>query len=377
RFTNKLLNQDESDESDKDQSLDNNSEAEQDQIMAVDKWGKKKQKKKKTFGFYNRPQALKLNYNQYEEVKENSETEAQKQIDSSIIENSETEALKQIDSSIIENLETEALKQIDSSIIENSETEALKQIDSSIIKNSETKFTLVKLDELDLEFFETVSNEKRNEKKRECVEENFVIIKKKRNNQSKDYQFSDINIQNVKINQMSLKRLLENDRLCDSILEAFFRTVGNDKKTYVLSSAVISNICFSGKSISTIRKKFDKIEIISGPVFRDNHWTLLFVNLKNRSVVYIDPFGAPKESSKTIFDNWKKFAQSKHELRDFEWTEREIQHSRQKLTDGVNCGVYVCYFFYLLLQDQKFLSIDSENIKFYRKFIYDKLTLRL
>ncbi|CAF0770138.1 unnamed protein product [Brachionus calyciflorus] len=120
RFTNKLLNQDESDQ----------------------------------------PQALQLNYNQYEEAKENSETKAP------------------------------------------------KQIDSSIIENSETKLTLVKLDVMDPNFFETV-------------------------NQSNDYQFSDINIQNVKINQMSLKRLLENDRLCDSILEAFFRTVGNDKKTYV------------------------------------------------------------------------------------------------------------------------------------------------
>ena len=49
----------------------------------------------------------------------------------------------------------------------------------------------------------------------------------------------------------------------------------------------------------------DNYDFISRPVFNNYHWTIMFVDLKNCSVLYIDPFEASKETTDMVMKNWK------------------------------------------------------------------------
>ncbi|CAF1096206.1 unnamed protein product [Brachionus calyciflorus] len=132
--------------------------------------------------------------------------------------------------------------------------EKIAEIITSTFENP--KLTIVKLDEIDPCLLELDCDIKRKEK------EDDLKISKKRKLDSKKV----VEIDNVEIDNESFRRLLENDRLCDS--------------------------------------KLDNYDFIFGPVFDNNHSTLMFVDLKNCSVLYIDPFGASKETTDMVMKNW-------------------------------------------------------------------------
>ncbi|CAF0973126.1 unnamed protein product [Brachionus calyciflorus] len=165
-------------------------------------------------------------------------------------------------------------------------------------------YTIVELDQIE-NYNESKTEVNDNVNKRKNIKEEKCIQKKIKTNDQINIQVDiELLVADIGISSDSLNKLKNNERLNDNIMEAFFRAVTNEKKHFILSSTLASGICFEGKTISTIRKKFDKFDLISGPVFKDSHWTLLFVRVREKKIYYIDPFGSSTEKLNQILNNW-------------------------------------------------------------------------
>ena len=87
-----------------------------------------------------------------------------------------------------------------------------------------------------------------------------------------------------------------------------------------------------------------------GPVFKNNnHWTLLFVNVKTLQVFYIDPFGALDYEVERVLMNWTKFCSKRAGLKKLKWMSSKTQHIIQ--SDQSSCGVLVSYFCQSMMED--------------------------
>ncbi|CAF0948675.1 unnamed protein product, partial [Brachionus calyciflorus] len=106
-----------------------------------------------------------------------------------------------------------------------------------------------------------------------------------------------------------------------------------------------------------ILAKLDNYNFIFGPVFNNNHWTLMFVNLKNCSVLYIDPFGASKETN----DMW--LSKARNDLKNLDWRKKEIENSKQSSNDTINYEEF----------RRHFLNKNYETQKPYEAMIFDDL----
>ncbi len=112
---------------------------------------------------------------------------------------------------------------------------------------------------------------------------------------------------------------------------------------------------------------------IAGPVHvNGNHWTLFFANLQKKKMFYLD--SAPSLSRNyekrcsMYFNNWKEFWGSKYKDENWQFIYLNEQHQ----TDGYNCGVFVCYYFYLLINDDETEILQkNERIDDFRKFIHE------
>ena len=65
----------------------------------------------------------------------------------------------------------------------------------------------------------------------------------------------------------------------------------------ILDPGVASNIDYNAsKAKSTFEKaslsELQRAQVIPGPVLKDKHWRLLFVDITEQAITYIDPFGA-------------------------------------------------------------------------------------
>ena len=69
----------------------------------------------------------------------------------------------------------------------------------------------------------------------------------------------------------------------------------------------------------------------------------------------------------SYFIAWKKFAATRTGLQHKIWKQSEIEF--QKQNDGYNCGVYVCYYFYLLIIGTERLLNDEIDINDFRNNI--------
>ncbi len=69
----------------------------------------------------------------------------------------------------------------------------------------------------------------------------------------------------------------------------------------------------------------------------------------------------------SFFAAWKKFAATRIGLQHKNWTLSEIEY--QKQNDGYNCGVFVCYYFYLLVSGDERLINEKYNINNFRLII--------
>ncbi|CAF0879159.1 unnamed protein product [Brachionus calyciflorus] len=242
--------------------------------------------------------------------------------------------------------------------------------------DAETVFTVVKLDPI-INLDESDLSDIQNKKRKSESSQIEISIKKKR--VEIDDELLELVVSDIEIGSNSIKRLVQNDMICDSVIEAFYRCICDQKKYFVLSSAVASGISFNGFSNSTIRKHMSKYDFIAGAVFRNKKWILLFISVKDQSLVYIDPMGANEKEVSNVLINWSKYADNRKEFKNYQWKSRQIEHSKQSPNDLTNCGVFLseenegCGF------ELKYLtqSNNYKRISLTGKFFVEKLCNKL
>ena len=106
-------------------------------------------------------------------------------------------------------------------------------------------------------------------------------------------------------------------------------------------------------------KNLSNIKFISGPVFKNgNHWCLIYIYLLTNDIYYIDPNGAHEDEAKNVENNMRKY------LNNTQLKLASINHQKQQ--DSYNCGVFVCHFFKLLIEnkiDSFSTQIDIDNYR--------------
>ena len=76
--------------------------------------------------------------------------------------------------------------------------------------------------------------------------------------------------------------------------------------------------------------------------FIENHWNGLLINVKNRSISIIDPFGIEEERFEKYFKSWCGYYNSRKDCLDLTWSKKSVTHQLQ--TDSYNCGPWCCFF---------------------------------
>ena len=144
---------------------------------------------------------------------------------------------------------------------------------------------------------------------------NIQIIKKKSPKSIDDLLVGKLN--NFNLFFSDIKSLQDNNWLNDNVIFNFMKT-----KTKLLG---ISCIILDSYSASFILKginldrtmhlgeEFIKYDFVSSPIhINDNHWCLLFINMKDNIFIYIDPNGVSQEDLDLNFNNWSCYT-SKYE----------------------------------------------------------------
>lgn len=100
---------------------------------------------------------------------------------------------------------------------------------------------------------------------------------------------------------------------------------------------------------------------------------MLFANILTKEITFIDPKRAEDDEIDNTFTNFVfNLKNSCKELSKITFTKLKIGHQVQQ--DSYNCGVFVCYFFVLLLNKK----LDDFNIEIkiddYRKAIIERIS---
>lgn len=140
----------------------------------------------------------------------------------------------------------------------------------------------------------------------------------------------------------------------------------------VLSYSQATSIIFYGKVYFEEEKnlQFDRYEWIVGPVLKKNHWTLFLANTKNSNFYYFNSLKNSLEKNlleATAFDNWITFC-AKIGMKQIIWSLKTINHTCQE--DSVNCGPFVCFYFYKVIKKEPLLT---DKIEVFREVIYQEL----
>ena len=82
------------------------------------------------------------------------------------------------------------------------------------------------------------------------------------------------------------------------------------------------------------------------------HWTFVGIDMANRQITYIDPFGSEHGAKhQAVRDNWERFCRNwnssdkkGHVRQDLptDYTVVTPPHTKQAKGDGRTCGIYVC-----------------------------------
>ena len=112
-------------------------------------------------------------------------------------------------------------------------------------------------------------------------------------------------------------------------------------KYHILSTAIASMIA-NGNLTITIRKNMTSFDFIAGGD-------------------YVEPMLASLEKKLSVLENWKLFCKNRIRLKEITWKTRYLDHIIQQTQDNYKCGVYFCYFFYVLI-NQKFCGLAKDFI---------------
>ncbi len=94
---------------------------------------------------------------------------------------------------------------------------------------------------------------------------------------------------------------------------------------------------------------------------------MLFISLVTKEVIYIDPKGTSTDKADTVTKNVNMHLAKIKNFKNLKLKSKIVNHQLQ--TDDYNCGVFVCYFYAILIEN-KFPNFDIKiDIDDYRKHI--------
>ena len=158
--------------------------------------------------------------------------------------------------------------------------------------------------------------------------------------------------------------------LTDTVIEAYMTSFAETTTLYVLPSIQASSIAEHGFTKTGIRKQLAHFEFIAGPIHIDkNHWALLFIDVGSQTVVYIDSRGENGPTTNKVLMNWNLFCRGREIMKDIKWNPISYSHVIQSTSDCSNCGVFACYFFKNLLNQNAAKLNSTFDINIFRNEI--------
>lgn len=108
-----------------------------------------------------------------------------------------------------------------------------------------------------------------------------------------------------------------------------------------------------------------------------NHWSILFINFKKKTVTYINPFSTSKQEALVYKEKFLNMLGSYNILNNtsydtHDWKVDMVEHLMQN--DSCNCGVFIIYFF-KQYSDNNSLA-DSEDMNNYRYHLKEMIIER-
>lgn len=172
--------------------------------------------------------------------------------------------------------------------------------------------------------------------------------------------------------KFSMKELLiddyltldENQWLSNFVVDHCLYILNKKKMEFQILSVSKSSVIFGDEDlnenfIKSITFISDKIIM---PIVRNDHFVLIYVNLREREFLLLDPLGNERLIITYYFMKFSQFLLKK-KIDITNWRQRFEDHSRQN--DAVNCGVFVIYFFSKLISGENLTS--SFDIVDYRR----------
>ncbi|KAL5015441.1 hypothetical protein ScPMuIL_009711 [Solemya velum] len=137
--------------------------------------------------------------------------------------------------------------------------------------------------------------------------------------------------------------------ISDEVIDAYFHLLSVKAENRVLHvDCVVITAIFTGhiqRSGLLQNEKLEDYEAILGAVNEGgNHWTLVIIHPKERTILYLNPLGETHISEQKMLQNWYYFLRER-EMAGLNlipvgtWSLRSPQHAKQ--ADGISCGIYV------------------------------------
>ncbi|XP_010149139.1 PREDICTED: sentrin-specific protease 2-like, partial [Eurypyga helias] len=115
-----------------------------------------------------------------------------------------------------------------------------------------------------------------------------------------------------------------------------------------------------------------KMDLILVPVHLETHWTLVVIDVKEKTVRYFDSAGQDGDSiCQTLLQYLKQESQEKRnlELISSEWTIHSMQpHEIPQQMNGSDCGVFVCKYADFISQEKP-MTFTQSHMPYFRKMM--------
>lgn len=102
-----------------------------------------------------------------------------------------------------------------------------------------------------------------------------------------------------------------------------------------------------------------------GVINEHHHWTIAVIYPSQKKTIFLDPLGESPTKLRKCLEVTRAFMRSKG-CKVSRWTCDPVPHPRQ--LDGTSCGVFVCKFAEMILEDQPIIfSSNTKSINLIRK----------
>ncbi|KAK5648412.1 hypothetical protein RI129_003304 [Pyrocoelia pectoralis] len=160
-------------------------------------------------------------------------------------------------------------------------------------------------------------------------------------------------------NKQSVEMWLDN-----FIINYFLKVICDNTDTKPILTYEVYNI-LQNRVIVNILDNFKKFLV---PIYNQNHWMLMHVNIEQGSMYFFDPANTKSRRGLKFFEKVDNYFK-KYSLLPTNFELLNMAYPVQ--SDSWNCGVYICYYSETLIQGHSFSQ--NFNPAEYRKYIQSKI----